>query len=73
MATCRKPRVNCDNIILIIISAGSLPCFSPFTLLRTAAEAAVRSKYLIEPGLTHEQRLGRALNKRLETCGSRTR
>lgn len=52
--------------ILIIIKAGNLPCFSPFTLLRTAAEAAVRAKYLLEPRLTHEQRLGRALNERLE-------
>jgi hypothetical protein len=52
--------------ILVIVKAGTLPCFSPFTLLRTAAEAAVRAKYLLEPALTHEQRLGRALNVRLD-------
>jgi hypothetical protein len=51
--------------ILIIVYAGTLPCFSLFTLLRTAAEAVVRARYLLDPTLTHAQRLGRGLNERL--------
>jgi hypothetical protein len=46
-------------------TTSSVPSYALFTLLRSAAEAAVRARHLLEPGITHEERLARALNERL--------
>ncbi|HCG02015.1 MAG TPA: hypothetical protein DEV93_15910 [Chloroflexi bacterium] len=52
--------------VVIIVKHGPLPGFALYTLLRAAADAAVRAAYLLELGLTPAQRLGRTLNERLD-------
>jgi hypothetical protein len=44
---------------------SSIPSYALFTLLRSAAEATVRARHLLDPAINHEERLGRALNERL--------
>ena len=52
--------------ILAILKTGPLPCFALLTLIRAAAEADVRCRYLLEPSITETQRLARGLNERLD-------
>jgi hypothetical protein len=52
--------------ILQVIKSGLVPGFALFTLLRAAAEAVVRCRHLLDPGIDHPARLGRALNERLD-------
>lgn len=52
--------------ILAIIRRGKLPSYAMYTLLRPAAEAAVRAKHLLEPTISETDRLGRGMNERLD-------
>lgn len=52
--------------ILQIVKIGPLPMYALYTLLRTAAEADVRARHLLDPAATQKERLGRALNERLD-------
>jgi len=52
--------------ILAIIKLGSLPSYAMYTLLRPAAEAAVRAKHLLVPTISETERLARGLNERLD-------
>ena len=52
--------------ILAIIKMGSLPSYAMYTLLRPAAEAAVRAKHLLVPTISEAERLARGLNERLD-------
>jgi hypothetical protein len=52
--------------ILAIIRLGSLPSYAMYTLLRPAAEAAVRAKHLLVPTISETERLARGLNERLD-------
>jgi hypothetical protein len=52
--------------ILQIRSTQRLPKFALYTLLRAAGEAAVRCRYLLDPKLSGQDRLARALNERLD-------
>src|SRR5438876_6248048 len=52
--------------ILMILKTGPLPCFALLTLIRAAAEADVRCRYLVEPSITETQRLARGMNERLD-------
>jgi hypothetical protein len=51
--------------IVAIADTGNVPSFALFTLLRSAAEAAVRARHLLEPQLDDSARLARSLNERL--------
>ncbi len=51
---------------VIVVKHGPLPGFALYTLLRAAADAAVRAAYLLELQLTPAERLGRTLNERLD-------
>lgn len=53
--------------VLILLQNNVLPMFSPFSLLRPAAEADVRIAYLVDPAIDEMQRLARGLNVRLES------
>jgi hypothetical protein len=52
--------------IRLVITTGPLPSFALYTVLRAAAEAAVRARHLLDPSIPDALRLGRALNERLE-------
>jgi hypothetical protein len=52
--------------VLLIIKAGTLPSYAMYTLLRPAAEAAVRAKHLLIPTISETDRLARGLNERLD-------
>lgn len=52
--------------ILAIVRLGKLPSYAMYTLLRPAAEAAVRAKYLLVPTISETDRLARGLNERLD-------
>lgn len=52
--------------ILQLVKTGPLPSFALFTLLRAAGEATVRCRHLLDPGISETDRLGRALNERLD-------
>jgi hypothetical protein len=52
--------------ILLIMKTGPLPGFALYSLLRTPADAAVRCRHLVIPGLTDTQRLARGMNERLD-------
>jgi hypothetical protein len=52
--------------LLLIMKTGPLPGFALYTLLRPAAEAALRCRHLVDPGLTDTQRLARGMNERLD-------
>jgi hypothetical protein len=54
------------NTICSVIQSGRIPPFSLFTLLRSAGEAVCRARPLLEPNLTHADRVARGLNKRLD-------
>jgi hypothetical protein len=51
--------------LVIFAEAGQLPVYAPFTLLRATAEATVRARFLLEPGLSNTDRVARHLNERL--------
>lgn len=51
--------------LVIFADTGQLPVYAPFTLLRAAAEATVRARFLLEQGLSNADRVGRHLNERL--------
>jgi len=52
--------------VLLLLQGNALPMFALYSLVRPAAEAAVRSAYLLDPALDETQRLARGLNVRLE-------
>jgi hypothetical protein len=52
--------------VLALLETQTLPTFALYSLLRPAAEAAVRMAYLLEAGIDETQRLARGLNVRLE-------
>jgi hypothetical protein len=52
--------------ILQVVRDGPLPTFALYTLLRAAAEAVVRCRHMLDPGISEPVRLGRALNERLD-------
>jgi len=52
--------------ILLIMKTGPLPGFALYTLLRPPAEAALRCRDVVIPGLTDTQRLARGMNERLD-------
>jgi len=43
-----------------------MPAFAFYTLLRAAADATVRCRHLLEPGITEPERLARGMNERLD-------
>jgi hypothetical protein len=51
---------------LLVMEKGPLPSYSLFTLFRTAAEAEVRYKHLLDPAISEKVRLARGLNERLD-------
>jgi hypothetical protein len=53
--------------VLLVIEKGPLPSYALFTLLRTAAEAEVRCRHLLDPAISEQLRLARALNERLDS------
>jgi hypothetical protein len=59
--------------VLMILKSNVLPMFSPFSLLRPAAEADVRIAYLVDPEIDEMQRLARGLNLRLESLEDQNR
>jgi len=59
--------------ILAIIKLGSLPSYAMYTLLRPAAEAAVRAKHLLVPTISETERLARGLNERLDNLNEQRR
>jgi hypothetical protein len=52
--------------VLAVLETQILPTFALYSLLRPAAEAAVRMAYLLEARIDETQRLARGLNVRLE-------
>ena len=52
--------------IVDLVKQGRLPQFALYTLLRSAGEAAVRARHLLDPMLDERQRLARGLNERLD-------
>jgi hypothetical protein len=54
------------SAILRLREDGPLPQFALYTLLRSAAEATVRARYLLDEGITETRRLARSLNERLD-------
>jgi hypothetical protein len=55
------------GLLSIITNTGRpIPNFAPFTLLRAAADADVRARHLLAPGISETDRLARALNERLD-------
>jgi hypothetical protein len=52
--------------VLLVMEKGPLPSYALFTLLRTAAEAEVRCKHLLDPSISEKLRLARSLNERLD-------
>jgi hypothetical protein len=52
--------------VLLVMEKGPLPSYALFTLLRTAAEAEVRCKHLLDPTISEKLRLARGLNERLD-------
>jgi hypothetical protein len=52
--------------VLMVMEKGPIPSYALFTLLRTAAEAEVRCKHLLDPAIDERLRLARALNERLD-------
>lgn len=52
--------------LLLILKTGPLPSYSLYTLLRAACEADVRARYFLDPGISEQERLARALNERLD-------
>jgi hypothetical protein len=52
--------------VLLVLKKGPLPSYALFTLLRTAAEAEVRCKHLLDPKISEKLRLARGLNERLD-------
>jgi len=59
--------------ILSIVQVGPLPSNSLYTLLRTACGADVRARYLLDPGISEQERLARALNERLDNLEEQRR
>jgi hypothetical protein len=55
--------------ILAVIKSGSLPSYALYTLVRPAAEAAVRARHLLVPTISENERLARGLNERLDNLG----
>ncbi|MGH2499471.1 MAG: hypothetical protein ACRDF0_05205 [Candidatus Limnocylindria bacterium] len=53
--------------VLAILQGNLLPMFSVYTLLRPAAEADVRMRYLLDSTIGEKERLGRGLSVRFET------
>jgi len=53
--------------VLTILQSNLLPMFSPYSLLRPAAEADVRMAFLLEANITERDRLARGLSVRFET------
>jgi hypothetical protein len=51
--------------VVAVADTGTVPSFALFTLLRSAAEAAVRVRHLLEPQVDDPARLARSLNERL--------
>jgi hypothetical protein len=52
--------------VLIVLKTGPLPSFGLYTLLRAAADAAVRAKHLLDPAISEQARLARGMNERLD-------
>ncbi|HAF18756.1 MAG TPA: hypothetical protein DEV93_14930 [Chloroflexi bacterium] len=52
--------------VLLVMEKGPLPSYSLFTLFRTAAEAEVRCRHLLDPAISEKLRLARGLNERLD-------
>jgi hypothetical protein len=52
--------------VLLVMEKGPLASYALFTLLRTAAEAEVRCKHLLDPRISEKLRLARGLNERLD-------
>ena len=55
--------------ILTIIKSRRLPSYALYSLLRPAAEAEVRAKHLLDPGISETDRLARGLNERFDNIG----
>jgi hypothetical protein len=53
--------------VLTILQSNLLPMFSPYSLLRPAAEADVRMAYLLDRDINERQRLARGLSVRFES------
>jgi len=51
---------------LVLIEPGPLPSFALYTLLRAAADSAVRCAHLLDTGVDETQRLARGMNERLD-------
>ncbi len=49
-----------------VIQSGRLPIFALYSLLRPAADAAVRCRHLVDAKITETQRLARGLNERFD-------
>jgi hypothetical protein len=52
--------------ILAIVKSGRLPSYALYTVVRPAAEAAVRAKHLLVPTISETERFARGLNERLD-------
>lgn len=51
---------------LLVLKTGPLPSFALYTLVRAAADAAVRAKHLLDPAISEQTRLARGMNERLD-------
>lgn len=56
--------------VLVVIKSGSLPSYALYTLLRPAAEAAVRAKHLLEPTISEKDRLARPKRTARQSLGA---
>jgi hypothetical protein len=54
------------TVLSVFTGKDPLPIFSPFTLLRAAADPLMRCRHLLDSGLSESDRLARGLNERLD-------
>lgn len=59
--------------MLLILTTGPVPTYALYSLLRSAAEAIVRTRHLLDLDISETQRLARGLNERLDNLNEQVK